>query len=113
MERLLATPVASTTTLLPNQTGKLPQHLEQAVVPLSSILKDKQFSENSETVVILMAILQGITKNTTSGDVIALAIYNAIDVCDALGIDSEVVERTIKRFFDFQKEVRKNNPLAF
>jgi TRAP-type mannitol/chloroaromatic compound transport system substrate-binding protein len=77
------------------------------------MLTDKQFCENSQTVLILLAILQGITENTTSGDVIELSIYRAEDMCRAIGVSKDEFKEVVNRFVQFSKQVRGWNPLAF
>lgn len=60
-----------------------------------------------------MAILQGVTENTTSGDVLALAVYRAQDICLAMGIAEDTFAEVVRRYGEFAKMARKGNPLAF
>lgn len=98
---------------LSNQGGKsLPLSVRDAAC-LSEILTETPFSENSQTVAILLAILHGITTNTTSGDVIELSIYHAQDICRELQIDEVVFREVVGKFVRFSKKARNWNPLAF
>src|SRR5690349_13985701 len=108
-----ATLVVSPTKLSANRAGNSLQPSERGVACLSEILRDRQFSENSQTVATLLAILHGITVNTTSGDVLALGIYKARDLCDQIGVEPEVFEDVVQKFVEFSKQARQWNPLAY
>ena len=107
------TPVENTMKSLVPLDGKSHQLSERAAACLSSILTGTESSENCEQVLVLLSILLGITENTTSGDVLALGVYRAQDLCDEFGIDEEVFKETVGRFARFAKESRSWNPLAF
>ena len=62
---------------------------------------------------ILLLILDGITRNTTSGDVIALAIYAAQDRCEELGIDEAIFKDTVAKFVKFSEVRKRTNPFAY
>jgi hypothetical protein len=66
-------------------------------VALYSTLFGRPSSENCETILILMAILQGVTENTTSGDVLALGVYRAQDICSAMGIAEDTFMEVVHR----------------
>lgn len=105
--------VESTTTSLVPLDGKSRQLSEQVAACLSSMKIEKQSSESYEQVVVLLTILLGITENTTSGDVLALGIYKAQDLCDEMGVDPTVFKETVGRFARFAEQSRKWNPLAY
>lgn len=83
-----------------------------AVAPYST-RHGKPSSENSETILILMAILQGVTEYTTSGDVLALAVFRAQAVCSGMGISEDTFTEVVRRYGEFAKVARKGNPFAF
>jgi hypothetical protein len=99
-------------TSLVNRDGKAHQLSEQAAALLSEMGIESESSLNSEAILILMLLLEGITSNTISGDVIALSVYHAQDRCEELGISEEVFKTTVTKFTKFS-EIRKRNPLAF
>ena len=107
------TPVGSTTTLSVSPDGKRSLRLERDVALLSEIQIALQSSETSEVVAILLAILHGITVNTTSGDVLALGVYHAQDICNAAGISDEKFKEVVRQFAEYSKKARSWNPLAF
>ena len=72
-----------------------------------------QSSETSKTVMILLAMLHGIVKNTTSGDVIYFGIDEAKRICEAAGITDEEFKEVMRKFGEYQKKARNWNPLAF
>jgi hypothetical protein len=105
------TPVVNTTKSLVSRDGKRHQPSAQVVVHRSLTQTAKPSLENS--IVILMAILQGITENTISGDVMALAMYRAGDLCAGMGITRDEFNSVMTRFNEFQRNARKGKPLAF
>lgn len=72
----------------------------------------KEGSENYEQIVVLMAMLFGLTENTWSGDVMELSIYRAKDICELLDIPEDEVNETLKKFGQFAKAMRNSNPMA-
>lgn len=48
---------------------------------------NEEFESPEETIMFLMAFLDGLTRNTFSGDAMALAYYDALDTCKKIGID--------------------------
>lgn len=93
--------------------GKSHRLSVQGAACLSSMLTGKQSSENCEQVLVLLTLLLGITTETTSGDVLALGMYRARDMCRRFGVDETVFEETVERFAQFAGEARRWNPLAF
>lgn len=77
------------------------------------ILIGTQSSENLERLLILVAILEGIIANTTSGDVIQLAFFRAQDRCEALGIDLDTFAEVVTKVGMLGESLRRNNPFAF
>lgn len=107
------TPAGDTTISLVSQTGTLSQRSVRDAALLSETLIALQSSENSEVLAILLAILHGITVNTTSGDVLALGVYHAQDICEAAGISEEKFKEVVAKFAQYSKKARSWNPLAF
>jgi len=103
----------STTRSLASRDGKGLQHSEPDVAALSLILTEKLSCEKSETVIVLMSLLLGITENTTSGDVLSLASFRAKDICDRLGIDEHIFLEVVGAYSEVAKRLRSWNPLAF
>lgn len=69
-------------------------------------------SEQYEQVAVLMAMLYGLTENTWNGDVVALSVYRAKDICKLLDIPEDEVNETLKKFSQFAKAMRNSNPMA-
>jgi hypothetical protein len=113
MDATSDTPAGNTTTLSVNRDGNLSQRSERDAVLLLETQIALQSLENSEIVMILLAILQGITTNTTSGDVIELGIYHAKDMCEAAGISEDKFKEVVGKFAQFSKNCRSWNPLAY
>jgi transketolase C-terminal domain/subunit len=113
MENTNDTPVENTTKSLVSQTGKWSQRSERDAALLSETQIALQLSENSEVVTILLAILHGITVNTTSGDVLELGISHAKSITDAAGISEEKFREVVAKFAQFSIKARSWNPLAF
>lgn len=103
--------VRSTTALSSLPGRMLSLRSGRDVVPRCSIRLGTQSYENPAFV--LMAILQGLTENTTSGDVIALAVFRAKDLCRQFGISEDEFNDIIDQYLNFADHVRKKNPLAF
>lgn len=107
----LVTVAASTTELSKIPPQSLTQPLGRDVAVPCSIRIGCESYESQ--MVVLMAILQGITENTVSGDVIALGVYQAKDICRQFGIADEQVNEVISKYLRFSDQIRKKNPLAF
>lgn len=83
-------------------------------VAVVSTATEPSSSKNSEDVVrILMAILYGITKETTSGDVLSLGVLRAQSLCQRLGISEDLFEEVVEHYGEFCDKARAWNPLAF
>jgi len=113
MDNTNDTPAGSTMTLLVNPDGNLSRRSVRDAALLSETLIGLQLSETSEVVAILLAILHGITVNTTSGDVLALGVYHAQDICEAAGISEEKFKEVVAKFAQYSKKARSWNPLSF
>lgn len=96
---------------IPHQQSVQPSGRDVAEPCLTN--DERQCFETLETVTTLMAILQGIVENTTSGDVIYLGMARARDLCDAMGIDKATVDDVFVRFKAFSTAARRGNPFAF
>lgn len=103
--------VASTTKSLVSRDGNSRQPSVRDVAALL-MATEPPSSETSERVVILAAILQGITENTMSGDIISLGVYRAESLCQQWGVSPGIFQDTVKRFLSFSEVVRKANPLS-
>lgn len=113
MENTSVIPVESTETSLVNQDGKSRQLSEQGAVLLSLIETGTSSSEKLQGMMILMLLLESITGMTTNGDVIWLAQHRAKAMSKRLGLDDDVIEDVLEKFYVFSKAIRKNNPLSF
>lgn len=88
--------------LNPERTLALPS--EQAVVvPL--------IPTDSEKLVVLGAILQGLIEEVMSPDVIMLSVYRAQKICENLGMDSDTFFETTQEFLGVAEKARKRNPM--
>lgn len=105
--------VPATPTLLASPVGKSLQPSEQGAAAISSILIEKLSCERSETVLVLVSLLMGITEHTTSGDVLALASYRAKDLCLRAGISEDVFLEVLRAYADVAQRLRSRNPFAF
>jgi hypothetical protein len=96
--------------LLPILTPTTLQPLGPDAVALSSTPTETQSSQKE---IILMALLFGLTENTTSGDVLHLAVWRAQDLCQRLGVNEETFTQVIRQYGEFSEKLRAKNPLAF
>lgn len=71
------------------------------------------FSSKSDEMVILLSLLEGITANTTNGDVIYLSVLRAKGTCQKLGIDGELAEDIIRKYLRVAKNIRSKNVMAW
>lgn len=62
---------------------------------------------------VLAALLAGVTRNTSNGDVIALGVYAAGDICKKLGVSDDDFDSVVTRYLAFSDTVRRGNPMAF
>lgn len=113
MDNTPDTPVVSIIKSSDNRDGNYRQLSEQAAVLLSSMQTETQSLETSETMLILMVLLESITANTSSGDVIWLSQYAAANKCKTLGIDEDTIRKVMERFSVFSSTIRKSNPFSF
>ncbi len=113
MENTPDTLVETTSISLANQDGKCHQLSERGAALLSSMKIESESLENSQVVLILLAILEGITTNTISGDVIQLSLYHAMDTVEQLGIDEALFKDVFTRYLEVSKILRSKNPLSF
>ena len=105
--------VPNTTRSLANPDGRALQHSEPDDAALSSILTERLSCEKSETVIVLISLLLGITENTTSSDVLALASHRAKDICDRAGLDEQTFLEVLEAYGEAAKRLRLWNPLAY
>jgi len=102
----------STTRSLSSHSGTSVQRLDRDVSAPFSTLIDEQSSEKMRTnMVILLSLLQGLTENVMSGDLIALSCYRAADICADLGISQTEFDETIQKFTAAAKANRSRNPM--
>ncbi|MHA2043399.1 MAG: hypothetical protein ACW99G_01320 [Candidatus Thorarchaeota archaeon] len=104
------TPAENTKKSLVVQDGNLPQPLEQDVVAQSTKIDNESFKRSE--VIVLMAILQGITEHTFSPDVGYLGVCRAKQLCELYGIEESVVDDVVDRYHEFAKDSVKNNPIS-
>ncbi len=105
--------VPVTSTSLASPVGKSLQLSEQGAVAISSMLTERLSCGKSETVIVLVSLLIGITENTTSSDVLALASYRAKDICLQAGISEEDFLEVLRAYADIAQRLRSWNPFAF
>ena len=103
----------STKTSLVSRDQNLPQPSVQGAVARFSTLIEQQSSEKTQNdFLILLSFLQGLTENVMSGDVMQLAAFRAIDLCEKAGMDSEEVTSRILLMLNLARENRKRNPIS-
>lgn len=107
----MTTSVESTTTLLPDpsQNGGQLRRSERAVVR-QAIPTD--FGCSEETVRALTALLCGLSAETLSGDVMALAIMRAKDLALENGVTEAEFNRVGKLILVDWRKNRHRNPLS-
>jgi len=102
----------STTRSLSNHSGTSVQRLDRDVPAPFSTLIDEQSSEKMRTnMVILLSLLQGLTENVMSGDLIALSCYRAADICADLGVSQADFDEAINKFLSAAESNRSRNPM--
>lgn len=108
-------PIPGTLAARPKKSLASPQaksrQLSEVDVAALSTQIAEQLSENSEAVIVLLTILQGITENTLNPDVFALSIYRAKEMCLSLGVDEDTFEDTVQTYLRFAEITRARNPL--
>jgi len=102
--------LVTNTNLLPKlQDQKLPQLLGRDVVRHST-QTEQQFCDEQMT--ILLSLLKGMVRNTFSGDVITLAIYDAQDTCEQLGVDPENFRIAAQMFAEISAKSQSRSPIC-
>jgi hypothetical protein len=81
--------------------------------PRSSMTTEEPFWSNSDQLMILMALLASITAFATSGDVLHLAVGDALAICARHGLPPERVAPVLQQFLAESKKLRQHNPFAF
>lgn len=102
----------NTTRSLATQPPSCPLPSTPDAAALSTVIAELS-SESYSTILVLLCLLHGITENTTSGDVLALAAYRAQDLSRELGVDEDTFADVIRRYSQFAQAVRRWNPLAY
>ena len=95
-----------------NSLKKVQRGLEPISVQLSegdAVLDST--ATDSEKLVVLGAILQGLIENVMSQDVIMLSVYRAQSICDRMGMDSDIFFETVQEFLGVADKARKRNPM--
>lgn len=96
-------------TSLKTQHGLFLQHLGLDVA-LRSTPTDSE-SLQQERMIAVLAILNGLLKNTFSGDIMELAVYDAKDTCERLQISEDVFKEIIHAVRMLRSGAMKNNPI--
>lgn len=112
-ENTPGTPADDTSSLCSSLTGLSPRLSEQAVAPACSTLTERPSCETSDEVLILTAMVAGITAHTTSGDALRLSMYMAEDICFRHGLARELTRPLLLQFLERSKSLRAWNPFAF
>jgi hypothetical protein len=86
---------------------------EQAVVVPCSTLIERPSCERTQQIAVLMALLHGLLRNTTNGDIVMLSTHHAHKLCHRLGLDEAIVDDTIQQYLQFADDVRAGNPMAW
>ncbi len=103
----------STEISLVNRDQNSLQHSEQGVVAHFSTLIEQQSLEKTQNdLLILLSFLQGLTENVMSGDVMQLAAFRAIDLCEKAGMNSEEVSNRILLMLNLARKNRNKNPIS-
>jgi hypothetical protein len=113
LENIQDSPAESTRTSLANLGGNSLRRSGRDVARRSLTLPALPSCESSETALILMAMLAGITKFTTNGDVMVLGMCAAEDICQRYGISREEFRRLADQFLLRSRALRDWNPFAF
>ena len=112
-ENTLAIRAGSTSTSLRSQAGNSRQPSGRDVARPCLTQIGLPSCENSDAVLILMAMLASITKYTTSGDVLQLGVMDAVDICASYGLAPEQVRPIAEQFLRTSRKLRNWNTLAF
>lgn len=103
----------STKTSLVSRDQNLPQPSVQAAVAHFSTLIEPQSSERMQSdLVILLSLLQGLTENVMSGDVVWLSAHRAINLCVMAGMNEQEVTERLQKFMEVARSNRKKNPIS-
>ena len=62
-------------------------------------------------IVVLMALLDALTRNVMSGDIWYLSYRQAIGVCKQIGMPNDEIDAIIKRIDEYRFVSRQSNPL--
>ena len=86
---------------------------EQGVVaPFLTIIESQSLEKTKKDLVILLFLLQALTENVMSGDVMHLAAFSTIDRCEKIGMDTNEVTERMQAFLKVAKENRSRNPIS-
>lgn len=105
------TPAESTNKSLVNRAGNSPLPSAQAAAALSEMGIDLQSSQSCEQILILVLLLEGITRKTISGDVLWFGANWAVSKGQELGLEIGLAEQTVSKFLQWSK-VRKTSELG-
>ena len=100
--------VPTTQKSLALQDGRLARLLGRDVAAQSTPL-DETFYE--EQMVILLAILTGLSRNVLNPDVMWLSADEAKTYCRKMGMDEGTVTTALNNFLDIAQQARRKNPL--
>jgi hypothetical protein len=107
------TPADGTTLSCSNPTGLSHQPSALAAAPACSTQIGQPSCETSDAVLILTAMVAGITAYTTSGDALKMAMYTAEDICFRHGLARELTRPLLLQFLEQSRSLRAWNPLAY
>jgi hypothetical protein len=66
--------------------------------------------ETLDTVMVLISLLDSLTSHTLN---VILSMYRTKDICDQLGINSDLTNQVLDAYMNHAREVRKKTPMAF
>lgn len=77
----------------------------------AGLAEGKSPEQIQQTLLILLALLQGITENMLSGDAVWFSCHRALDICTAAGLPEHEVRDTLDKFMMTARRNRQRNPM--
>lgn len=99
--------VPGTSSLSRSRDGRLHRRLELAVAAQSSILTGNESYVSQDCVEILAAMLASIVTWTTSSDVLEMALFDTLDICEARGVDMVQARAAVEAFRQNYRRIQK------
>jgi hypothetical protein len=112
MDTLSVTPVASTTALSTLPAGKLHPRSAQAAARLLEMMREREFSENLQRLMMVVGLLQSVLHYTTNGDIIMLALWDAETRLSEF-LDPDIMAQMKEWFITEAAVARSTNRMAY